>query len=122
MTIRKCRNGWHRYDGRGFEGICSKCILGTRERVSRIYRGTGRLPDVPPTRREMPVRSKRRLELDYRQAAGMLRHDLVWSADFDAIRLDLARVIEQHADAGTFHAALTDVVHRLIADENDLTI
>ena len=52
----------------------------------------------------------------------MLRHDLVWSADFDAIRLDLARVIEQHADAGTFHAALTDVVHRLIADENDLTI
>jgi hypothetical protein len=64
----------------------------------------------------------RQIETDYRQAAGLLRHDLIWSADFDAIRLDLALLIEQHARAGKYPESLTEIVRNLIATENDITI
>lgn len=63
-----------------------------------------------------------RIRADYRQAAGLLRHDLVWSHDFDAIRIDLAVLIEQHADTDFYPLALTELVRKLIATENDLTI
>ena len=52
----------------------------------------------------------------------MLRHDLVWSDDFDAIRLPLADLIDFHADAEYHPSALTDIVRNLIATENDLSI
>lgn len=65
---------------------------------------------------------KRRLHADYRQAAGLLRHDLVWSDDFDAIRLALADLIEFHADADYHPSALTEIVRILINTENDLSI
>lgn len=59
---------------------------------------------------------------DYRQAAGLLRDDLVWSSDFEAIRLDLANLIATHAAMDNYPAPLTEIVRTLIADENDLTI
>lgn len=65
---------------------------------------------------------KRRINADYRQASGLLRHDLVWSADFEGIRLPLADLIDLHADADYHPSALTAIVRQLIADENDLTI
>ena len=68
------------------------------------------------------MRSRQRLNADYKQAAGLLRHDLVWSADFDAIRLALADLIQFHADADYPPSALTEIVRQLIADENDLSI
>ena len=74
---------------------------------------------------EMPMRSRispNRNYADYKQAAGLLRHDLVWSNDFDAIRLPLADLIDFHADAEYHPSALTDIVRNLIATENDLSI
>jgi hypothetical protein len=68
------------------------------------------------------VRSKQRINADYKQAAGLLRHDLVWSNDFDAIRLALADLIDLHADVNYHPSALTEIVDQLIATENDLTI
>jgi len=68
------------------------------------------------------MRSKQRINADYKQAAGLLRHDLVWSNDFDAIRLALADLIDLHADANYHPSALTEIVDQLIATENDLTI
>lgn len=65
---------------------------------------------------------KRRINADYRQASGLLRHDLVWSSDFDGIRLALADLIDLHADADYHPSALTEIVRQLIATENDLTI
>jgi len=59
---------------------------------------------------------------NYKQAVGLLRHDLVWSWDLEAIRLPLADLIEFHADAEYHPSALTDIVQKLIATENDLTI
>lgn len=66
--------------------------------------------------------SPERLYADYRQAAGLLKDDLVWSGDFDNIRMDLMELIEYHADMRVYPAALTDLVQKLIADENDLSI
>jgi hypothetical protein len=63
-----------------------------------------------------------RLKADYKQAAGLLRHDLVWSEDFDSIRLDLAELIDVQTDLGVYPAALTEIVQTLISVENDLTI
>jgi hypothetical protein len=63
-----------------------------------------------------------RLKADYKQAAGLLRHDLVWSDDFDSIRLALAELIDIQTELGVYPAALTDIVQTLIAEENDLTI
>lgn len=68
------------------------------------------------------MRSKRRLNADYKQAAGLLKDDLVWSGDFDNIRMDLMELIESHAKADSYPASLTAIVQRLIADENDLSI
>lgn len=68
------------------------------------------------------MRSRQRLNADYKQAAGLLRHDLVWSADFDAIRLALANLIDSYADVNYYPPPLTEVVSSLIATENDLTI
>jgi hypothetical protein len=65
---------------------------------------------------------KARLYADYRQAAGLLRGDLVWSSDFDAIRIDLANLIATHAALDNYPTPLTEIVRTLIADENDLTI
>ena len=59
---------------------------------------------------------------DYRQAAGLLRADLVWSNDFDAIRIPMANLIQTHAAVGNYPDALTEIVQQLIATENDLTI
>lgn len=74
---------------------------------------------------EMSMRqriSKTRLYADYKQASGLLRHDLVWSEDFEAIRIPLADLIDHHANIGERPLALTAIVHNLIATENDLSI
>lgn len=65
---------------------------------------------------------KRRLSVDYKQAVGLLRHDLVWSSDLDSIRLALADLIEFYDRANYYPSALTEVVRNLIATENDITI
>ena len=59
---------------------------------------------------------------DYRQAAGLLRADLIWSNDFDGIRIPLANLIATHAAVGNYPEPLTEIVQQLIATENDLTI
>jgi spore coat polysaccharide biosynthesis protein SpsF (cytidylyltransferase family) len=77
------------------------------------------------TNLEMPMRSridKTRLYTDYRQAAGMLRHDLVWSDDFEVIRGDLADLIQRFIDSDIYPEPMTAIVQKLIADENDLSI
>jgi hypothetical protein len=74
---------------------------------------------------EMPLRSRNKLDMvynDYRQAMGFLEHDLVWSQDFEAIRLDLAKLIRIHAADGDYPAELTAIVQKLIATENDISI
>lgn len=67
---------------------------------------------------------KDRVETDFRQAAGLLRDkNLVWSADLDSIREDLANYLETKATLGNANNPhLVRVVQRLIADENDLSI
>jgi hypothetical protein len=66
--------------------------------------------------------SPERLYADYKQAAALLKDDLVWSGDFDNIRFDLMELIQYHADMKVYPAALTDIVQTLIAEENDLSI
>lgn len=64
-----------------------------------------------------------KIENDYKQAIGLLRHDLIWSDDFDMIRLDLADYLEFTTDLSSFnHPALFAIVQKLIATENDITI
>lgn len=64
-----------------------------------------------------------RIEADFKQAAGLLRHDLVWSDDFDAIRSDLADYLDRTSSLGVANSpSLVRVVQNLIATENDLTI
>lgn len=60
---------------------------------------------------------------DYKQAAALLRDkNLVWSADLDCIREDLALYIESSILTDSLHsAAMNRIVQTLIADENDLT-
>jgi hypothetical protein len=72
----------------------------------------------------MRMRSGRlnRLHADYKQAAALLREDLVWSGDFDNIRFDLMELIERHAKEQKYPADLSELVQKLIADENDLSI
>jgi len=68
-------------------------------------------------------KEQRKIENDFSQAAGLLRHDLVWSEDLDAIRLDLATYLESRASLGVAnHASLIAVVRKLIATDNDFTI
>ena len=70
----------------------------------------------------MRLRGLDRLRADYRQASGLLRHDLVWSDDFESIRLHLADLIDLQADLRVYPAPLTDLVQELISIENDLSI
>jgi hypothetical protein len=64
-----------------------------------------------------------RIQDDFRQAAGLLRHDLVWDADFEAIRLDLAEILERRADLGVSNEQpMIDMVHKILSTENDLSI
>lgn len=59
---------------------------------------------------------------DYKQAASLLKDDLVWSGDFENIRLDLMELIDWHANNGIYPASLSELVQKLIAEENDLSI
>ena len=61
---------------------------------------------------------------DYRQAAGLLLDkNLEWSADMEAIRVDLGIYIMRMADRGDFaDFNILAIVQRLIADENDMSI
>lgn len=68
------------------------------------------------------MRSKRRLNADYNQAAALLKDDLVWSGDFDNIRMDLHDLIVFYASANYYPWAMTNIVQKLIAEENDLSI
>lgn len=72
------------------------------------------------------MRSRQRIKernfADYKQAASLLRHDLVWSNDFDDIRLDLADLIQRFVDAEIYPEPMTEIVQKLIAVENDLSI
>ena len=68
------------------------------------------------------MRPRQRLEADYRQAASLLKDDLVWSGDFDNIRMDLHDLIEFYASANYYPWAMTNIVQKLIAEENDLSI
>ena len=65
-----------------------------------------------------------RIYTDFRQAAALLRDkNLVWSADLDCIREDLANYIESRALFGQSNGQhLINVVQRLLDDENDLSI
>jgi hypothetical protein len=65
-----------------------------------------------------------RIYTDFMQAAGLLRDkNLIWSADLDSIRVELAEYIEERAALGKDNNPhLIAVVQRLIADENDLSI
>lgn len=67
--------------------------------------------------------SSDRIYADFRQAAALLKDkNLVWSADLDSIREDLAKYIEAKAILGSANNPhLVAVVQRLLADENDLT-
>lgn len=58
------------------------------------------------------------------QAAGLLRDkNLVWSADLDSIREELADYLEVKATLGSANNQhLIAVVQRLLAEENDLSI
>lgn len=85
------------------------------------------MPNVLHKHREVLMRQRtrtikpERLFADYRQAAALLKDDLVWSGDFETIRLDLMELIEMQADLHIYPSALTDIVQKLIAEENDLS-
>lgn len=68
--------------------------------------------------------SRQRRIADFRQAASLLRDkNLVWSADLDSIREDLADFLEQAVALGyDNNTTLNYIVQSLIADENDLSI
>lgn len=70
------------------------------------------------------MKNKTRVYADFRQAASLLLDDnLVWSADLDSIRVDLAKYLQAKAGLGIGnHPSLIAVVQALIAEENDLTI
>lgn len=78
------------------------------------------MPNLPKRTNLVPMRS--RSLADYRQAAALLKEDLVWSGDFDNIRMDLMELIESHVKADSYPPALSSIVQKLIADENDLSI
>lgn len=83
---------------------------------------------MPQKGMAMPLRSRsrklsvERLYADYKQAAALLKDNLVWSGDFDNIRFDLMELIQYHADMKVYPAALTEIVQTLISEENDLSI
>ena len=60
---------------------------------------------------------------DFKQASGLLRHDLVWSADLESIRLDLAEYLDVKAHLSLAnHPSLINIAQKLIATDNDFTI
>lgn len=65
-----------------------------------------------------------RLMADFRQAAALLKDpNLVWSADLDSIRDDLADYLLAASETGERNnRTLQRIVQALIADENDLSI
>jgi len=75
-------------------------------------------------RKSIRRRSNERLYADFKQAAGLLDDDnLIWSADLNSIRRDLARYIEVKATLGAANNPhLIAIVQNLIAEENDITI
>jgi hypothetical protein len=73
---------------------------------------------------ERDVDLNARIYADFRQAAALLRDkNLVWSADLDCIREELAEYLESRAMFGqSNNQHLINVVQRLLDDENDLSI
>jgi hypothetical protein len=71
----------------------------------------------------MVTRRELRAFADYKQAAALLRDpNLVWSADLDSIREDLAAYLEQALLDDTWQSpTLKRIVQALISEENDLT-
>lgn len=61
---------------------------------------------------------------NYQQAIELLKDDkLVWSPDFDSVRLLLADVIDEHLIESDFSfSTLNYLVEKLLEEENDLTI
>jgi hypothetical protein len=61
---------------------------------------------------------------NYRQVIELLKDDkLVWSPDFDAIRVLLADVFDEHLIDGNFSfGTLNYLAEKLLEDENDLTV
>ena len=72
----------------------------------------------------MVTRRQVRAFADFKQAAALLRDpNLVWSADLDSIREDLADYIESAlVDSRWQNKTLQRIVQALISDENDLSI
>jgi hypothetical protein len=72
----------------------------------------------------MATRREVRAFADFKQAAALLRDpNLVWSADLDTIREDLADYLEVALVDQTWQSpTLQRIVQSLISDENDLTV
>jgi hypothetical protein len=72
----------------------------------------------------MATRELTRKIADFRQAAALLRDpNLVWSADLDCIREDLASYIEASILTDGLHSIMLNrIVQTLIAQENDLSV
>jgi len=72
----------------------------------------------------MATRRQVRAFADFKQAAALLRDpNLVWSADLDSIREDLADYLEVALVDDTWQSpTLQRIVQALIADENDLSL
>ena len=96
------------------------------------YRGGG-MSYLPETSKQMSMRHQggimslrkehQRIENDFNQAAGFLRHDLVWSEDFESIRAPLATFLEEQASHGASNPrSLLWLVKELLSGENDMTI
>jgi hypothetical protein len=61
---------------------------------------------------------------NYQQAMELLKdNNLVWSSDFDLIRLLLADVFDEHLIESNFSfSTLNYLAEKLLEEENDLTI
>lgn len=69
------------------------------------------------------MKTNQRQYNDFKQASALLLdNNLLWSNDFDSIRLDLARLIDLYAKMGHYPSALDEIVQKLISTENDLSI
>ena len=70
------------------------------------------------------MKKNNRIFANFRQAAGLLRDpNLVWSADLDCIREDLAEYIHLKAGLGASNSPyLINIVNSLLDDENDLSV
>ena len=72
----------------------------------------------------MATRRQVRAFADFKQAASLLRDpNLVWSADLDSIREDLADYLEVALVDDTWQSpTLQRIVQALICEENDLSL